>query len=801
MTIETTSPLGGASNEGETSAAPAIDVTPMVARALGLPERSVRTVVGLLAEGATVPFIARYRKEATGGLDEVQIRDIETQRTYFTELEQRRHSILEEINKQGKLTDELRAKIMACTQKSELEDLYLPYKPKRRTRAMIAKEMGLEPLALRILAQPADGDPLAEAKAFVAPDKGVGTAKIALQGARDIVSEVIAERAEVRQFARRLYLETGELVVEKAPEVNGPTKFETWYEFREPVRNIASHRFLAVKRGETENVLRSAIEVDVEVARGEIAVLAKRNGTSPWAAELDQAITDAWKRLISPSVESEVRVELKLSADKSAVDVFASNLRSLLLAAPLGARAVIGIDPGQRTGCKTVVIDSTGRILENTVLFLVQGEDAVARSKRTLAQLLVKYTPYAIAVGNGTHGRETEQFVRDVLKETEQKGVFSVLVNEAGASVYSASDVAREEFPDLDLTVRGAISIARRLQDPLAELVKVDPKAIGVGQYQHDVFQPLLAKKLDEVVESCVNLVGVELNTASAPLLARVAGIGPSIAKRIVGFREVNGRFASRKALMKVTGLGPKTFEQCAGFVRVRDGEHPLDASAVHPERYALVEQMAKDLGVDVAKLVGNDALVAKIDVKKYVQGDVGEPTLKDILAELKKPGRDPRETFEPPAFRDDVRTMDDLKPGMTLEGVVTNVTAFGAFVDIGVHQDGLVHVSQISDRFVKDPSEVVKAGDKLKVRVLEVDMVRKRISLTARSGEGPKGGAFGANANSNNGGNGNRDNRDNRGGYGGNRGGGGNRPGAPPPKAPPQGKFTNNPFERLLKK
>jgi len=793
MTIETQTTTPGAEGASNGSAATnTIDVSPMVAKALGLNERSVRTVVALLADGATVPFIARYRKEATGGLDEVQIRDIETQRTYFTELEQRRASILEEIHKQGKLTDELRAKILGCTQKSELEDLYLPYKPKRRTRAMIAKEMGLEPLALRILAQPLDGDPLEEAKKFVNPEKGVGTAKIALSGARDIVAESLAENADIRQFARKHYLETGVLVVEKAPEVTGPTKFETWYDFREPVKGIASHRFLAVKRGETENVLRSAIEVDVDAARGEIAKVAKRNGASPWAHELDQAITDAWKRLIAPSVESEVRVELKLSADKSAVDVFASNLRSLLLAAPLGARTVIGIDPGQRTGCKTVVIDSTGRLLEHTVLFLVQGEDAIARSKRTLAQLLAKYTPTAIAVGNGTHGRETEQFVRDVLKEVEQKGVFSVLVNEAGASVYSASDVAREEFPDLDLTVRGAISIARRLQDPLAELVKVDPKSIGVGQYQHDVFQPLLAKKLDEVVESCVNLVGVELNTASAPLLARVAGIGPTLAKRIVGFREANGSFVSRKALMKVTGLGPKTFEQCAGFVRVRDGEHPLDSSAVHPERYPLVEQMAKDLGVDVAKLIGNDALVAKIDVKKYVQGDVGEPTLEDILAELKKPGRDPRDTFEPPAFRDDVRTMDDLKPGMTLEGVVTNVTAFGAFVDIGVHQDGLVHISQLADRFVKDPNEVVKAGDKLKVRVLEVDMARKRISLTARSGEGPKQGAFGGNESNN------RDNRDNRGGYGGSRGG---RPGAPPPKASPQGKFTNNPFERLLKK
>jgi uncharacterized protein len=782
--------------ETETGTKFEIDVVPMVAKALGLPERSVRTVAGLLAEGATVPFIARYRKEATGGLDEVQIRDIETQRSYFIELEQRRHTILEEISKQGKLTDELRAKLLACTQKSELEDLYLPYKPRRRTRAMIAREMGLEPLALRILAQPLDGDPAVEARAFVDPDKGVPLAKIALQGARDIVAETLAETASIRQFARNLFLETGVLAVEKAPDVNGPTKFENWYEFREAVKTMASHRFLAVKRGEAENVLRSTLEVDADVARGEIALLAKRNGQSPWSAELDLAIADAWKRLISPSVESEVRVELKLLADKGAVQVFASNLRALLLAAPLGARAVIGIDPGQRTGCKVAVVDSTGKLLEHTVLYLVQGGEATERAKRTLLALVQRFNPAAVAVGNGTHGRETEQFVREVLVESGQKGIFPVLVNEAGASVYSASDVAREEFADLDLTVRGAISIARRLQDPLAELVKVDPKSIGVGQYQHDVFQPLLAKKLDEVVESCVNLVGVELNTASAPLLARVAGIGPSLARRIVGWREANGSFSSRKSLLKITGLGPKTFEQCAGFVRVREGEHPLDASAVHPERYPLVEQMAADLGVDVAKLIGNEALVGKIVPQRYVQGDVGLPTIEDILAELRKPGRDPRAQFEPPSFRDDVRSMEDLKPGMTLEGVVTNVTAFGAFVDIGVHQDGLVHVSQLSDRFVTDPAEVVRPGDKLKVRVLEVDLVRKRISLTARSGEGPRQGAYGK-----------PPERDApRGGSHGPHGPRGDsrgpaRPGGRPAPAAPQGRFTNNPFERLLKK
>ncbi len=775
---------------------PTFDPTAIIAASLSISERSVRSVVEMLAEGATVPFIARYRKEATGGLDEVQIRDIETQRAYVIELEQRRQSILDEIEKQGKLTDDLRAKILKCTQKSELEDLYLPYKPKRRTRAMIAKELGLEPLALRILHQDLTGDPLVDAKAFVSmtEERNVPTVKIALMGARDIVAEVIAETAAVRSLVRNLYLETGMLVVEKAPDVTGPTKFESWYDYREPVKQMASHRFLAVKRGETENVLRSTLEVDADAAKGEIARIAKRNSLSPWALELDAAIADGWKRLIAPSVESEVRVDLKLIADKGAVDVFASNLRALLLAAPLGARTVIGIDPGQRTGCKVAVMDQSGRLLEHTVFYLVQGDDSVERAKKLLATMLVKYNPVAIAIGNGTHGRETDAFVRSVLGE--QKTVFSVLVSESGASVYSASDVAREEFPDLDLTVRGAISIARRLQDPLSELVKVDPKAIGVGQYQHDVFQPLLAKKLEEVVESCVNLVGVELNTASAPLLSRVAGIGSTLAKRIVAYREAHGAFASRKAVTSVTGLGPKTYEQCAGFLRVRDSDNPLDNSAVHPERYALVEKMAKDLSMDVRGLVGNDATVAKIKWNQYVSAEVGEPTLKDILLELRKPGLDPREVFEAPTFRDDVRTMEDLKPGMALDGVVTNVTAFGAFVDIGVHQDGLVHVSQLSDRFVKDPAEVVKPGDKLKVRVLEIDLVRKRISLTAKSGEGPKQGAYGKDApvrpNAPGGGGDRRKPMHN------NQGRAGSAPAPAPAKS---GSFTNNPFERLLKK
>ncbi|MBI5496831.1 MAG: RNA-binding transcriptional accessory protein [Deltaproteobacteria bacterium] len=767
------------------TASPPYNPVPAIAVALQLPAPSVASVVALLEGGATVPFIARYRKEATGGLDEVQIRNIEEKRAYVLELEARRATILDEIGKQGKLTDALRQRILAAGQKQELEDLYLPYKPKRRTRAMIARERGLEALGLRMLAQPPDGNPETEAAAYVDAAKEVPDVKAALQGARDIVAETASESADVRTFARSLFLDEGEVTVEKAPDITAPTKFEMYYDFREPCRTIPSHRFLAVRRGEVENVLRVRLAVDEDKAQRELARLMKRDARSPWAAQMDQALAEAWKRLIAPSVETDVRVDLKLRADREAVDIFAQNLRALLLAAPLGPRAVIGIDPGQRTGCKVAVVDQTGKLLDHTLLMLVQGEGALHKSEAILLGLVERFKPVAIAVGNGTHGRETESFVRDVLKKSAQQGIFPVMVNEAGASVYSASDVAREEFPDLDLTVRGAISIARRLQDPLAELVKVDPKSIGVGQYQHDVFQPLLSKKLDEVVESCVNQVGVDINTASASLLKYVAGIGPSLAKKIVEYRNQKGAFASRAKVKEVSGLGPRAFEQCAGFLRIRGGAHPLDASAVHPERYALVEQMARDLGVEVGALVGNAELARRIEWKKYVTPEVGEPTLRDILDEMKKPGRDPRAEFAPPAFRDDVRTMEDLKPGMTLEGVVTNVTAFGAFVDIGVHQDGLVHVSQLSDKFIKDPKEVVQAGDKLKVRVLEIDMVRKRIALTARQGEGPKGGAFGK-----------REDGAPRRGPGEKRGNDGPRP----PSSTGAG-FANRPFEALLKR
>ncbi len=771
------------------------DPVPQLASELGLPISSVQAVVKLLVEGATVPFIARYRKEATGGLDEVQIRAIEERRVYLVELEERRASVLEEIGKQGKLTPELEKKIRAATTKAEVEDLYAPFKPKRRTRAMIAKERGLEPLAdsiwkLGLAAAEASSAeaPDAAAAKFVDLKKEVPDVAAALAGARDICAERIADTAEIRKHVRDTMANEGRLAVTKVKELaDKPTKFDTYASYEEPVHSMPSHRVLAIRRGEAENVLRANLLVETEKVVSEIGRKVGI-GKGPWATELEKAATDAYKRLLAPSSEVDVRVEIKMRADREAVTVFAQNLRELLLAAPYGTKKVLGIDPGQRTGCKCAVVDETGKLVDHTTIYIVQGDSALDKARATLKQLFAKHDLRAVAVGNGTHGRETEAFVRDVLAAEGKKDLLVVPVSEAGASVYSASDVAREEFPDLDLTVRGAISIARRLQDPLAELVKIDPKSIGVGQYQHDVSATLLEKKLDEVVESCVNLVGVELNTASAPLLARVSGIGPSIAKRIVEHRNDKGAFESRKSLLDVSGIGPRTFEQCAGFVRVHGGKHPLDASAVHPERYGLVERIAQDLGVPVTKLIGDAQLVSKIDAKKYIAGDVGQFTLDDIVAELKKPGRDPRKDFVPPAFRDDVRTMEDLKEGMTLEGVVTNVTAFGAFVDIGVHQDGLVHVSELADRFVKDPATVVKVGDKIKVRVLEVDLQRKRIRLSAKSGSPTSSSSSSS---------------DRHGRPGQPDAGGGQR--RPPvrnqgPSQPrePEKKFTYNPFEKL---
>ncbi|MBI2565497.1 MAG: RNA-binding transcriptional accessory protein [Candidatus Schekmanbacteria bacterium] len=710
------------------------DPIEIISTALTLPRAGVAAVVQLLNAGATVPFIARYRKEVTGSLDEVQIRAIQERVAYLIELEERRTTILDSITAQGKLTPELAAQIAGCDTKAALEDVYLPYKPKRRTRATIARERGLEPLAMRILEQSPAADPDAEAATYVDAVKDVPDSGSALAGARDIVAEIVAERAEVRATVRTSMARDGVLVSAAVPDATAePTKFEQYYDFREPLATIPSHRYLAIQRGERDGVLRSAIELDTEALISSVLRLAGMRRESPYASHLEAAVRDGFKRLLLPSVESDVRVDAKMQADRDAVDVFASNLRSVLMAAPLGERSVVGIDPGLRTGCKSVAVDATGKFLETITIYpTIPG--GVERARADLLRFLARHKPYAVAVGNGTGGRETFAFVREILAAAHLDNVITVQVNEAGASVYSASDIAREEFPDLDLTIRGAISIARRLQDPLAELVKLDPKAIGVGQYQHDVHQPLLHRKLEEVVESCVNLVGVELNTASAPLLARVSGIGPALARKVVRHRETAGAFRSRRELLDVSGLGPRTFEQAAGFLRVANGEHPLDASAVHPERYELVERMAVDLGVAVGELVGGTSIADRIPLERYVGADVGLPTLRDIVAELKKPGRDPRDAFEAPRFRDDVREIADLQPGMVLEGVVTNVTNFGAFVDIGVHQDGLVHISQLADRFVKDPSEVVQAGQKIRVRVLEVDLARRRIALSARS-------------------------------------------------------------------
>ncbi|MEN7972195.1 MAG: Tex family protein [Verrucomicrobiota bacterium] len=716
-----------------TTEAPSFDPVPSASKDLNISARQVAAVAKLFAEGNTVPFIARYRKEVHGNLDEVQIMDIQEKLTYYNTLESRRQTILKSIDEQGKLTDELKKKIEACPSKTTLEDLYLPYKPKRRTRAMIAKEKGLDPLAELILGQGASGDPEAEATKFINEEKEVKTADEALAGARDIIAELIAEKAEVRALIREAYFKTG--LIASSPLVSGTdenSKYKDYFDFSQLIDEIPSHRYLAIRRGETEGVLRRKLAIDADPQIERMKTIVEANPASPFFQELEKAILDTYKRLLTTSVEIDVSVEMKMKADRSAVEIFAKNLRSLLLAAPYGEKSVIGIDPGLRTGCKCVAVDATGKYLDTITIYPSQGAEKEKQAKIALSTFIEKHQPQSIAVGNGTAGRETEAFTKSLLKEMKTK-TSVVSVSEAGASVYSASPIAREEFPDLDLTVRGAISIARRLQDPLAELVKVDPKSIGVGQYQHDVYQQLLKDKLDEVVVSCVNHVGVELNTASAPLLSRVAGIGDSLAKKIVDYRNEHGAFKSRKELLDVSGLGPRAFEQAAGFLRIHGGTQPLDASAVHPERYKLVEQIASDLGEPLEKLVGNIEIVKQIKISNYLSADVGELTLKDIIDELNKPGRDPREKFEEVGFREDVMTMKDLKEGMELKGIVTNVTAFGAFVDIGVHQDGLVHISQLADRFVKDPADVVQAGDRIDVRVLEVDLQRKRISLTAK--------------------------------------------------------------------
>ena len=700
------------------------EILARVAADAGVGANQAAAVAKLLADGSTVPFIARYRKEAHGNLDEVQIGKIQDRLAYYNELSERKATILKSIEEQGKLTDELRDKIAGCWQRSALEDLYQPYKPKRRTRAQVAKEKGFEPLA----------DSIWNGAAFSGSDED-------LQYARDIIAERIADMAEVRGCVRTAFATKSKVKSEVAsPKPTEPTKFEQYYEFEEPLATIPSHRYLAIRRGQKEGVLWVKLALDREPVIDDMMALVRKSAAgcakSDCAEQIRLAADDAYKRLLAPSCEIDVSVDKKLEADRAAVEVFAENLRHLLLASPLGEKAVLAIDPGIRTGCKVAMMDSTGKYLGKTVIFPMQKP---AEAEKAIALIVHKYKAEAIAVGNGTAGRETEAFVRATLKKLHEQHPeipipIVVSVSEAGASVYSASEIARKEFPDLDLTVRGAISIGRRLQDPLAELVKIDPKAIGVGQYQHDVQQTLLGAKLDEVVVSCVNGVGVELNTASAPLLERVSGLTPTLAKSIVEWRDENGKFTSREQLKKVKGLGPKTFEQCAGFLRIRGAKNPLDSSAVHPERYALVEKMAADAGLGIGDLVGNSIAAKKIDIRRYITNDVGEPTLKDIVAELIKPGRDPRKAFEPPKFRDDVTKIEDVKEGMKLEGVVTNVTAFGVFVDIGVHQDGLIHVSELSDNFVTDPAKVVKTGDRLSVTVIGVDLPRQRISLSAKS-------------------------------------------------------------------
>jgi uncharacterized protein len=707
----------------------------------GLQKRQVEQTVSLLQEGATVPFIARYRKEITGELDEVQIRLLQERLEYHTELNKRRQAILKSIDEQGKLTAELRQKIESTRQKTELEDLYLPFKPKRRTKASIARERGLEPLAEQLLTAGGSGAPAEQlAEAFVEPELEVLTAADALNGAGHILAEGFADEAAARALVRELTWQQGLFCSQVARGKDGTvSKFEMYYDFSEPIRQIPSHRMLAMRRGEKEDILRLRIEAPEEDILGRLSTLfvPKENR---FAELLREVVADAYNRLLAPSIEVELRLQAKTAADDEAIRVFAENLRNLLLAAPAGSHRVLGVDPGLRTGSKLAAVDATGRFIEHVTIYPHAGGGAKIESARCeLLRLIKAHDIEMVAIGNGTAGREMDQFVRQSIKEAGLK-LQVVMVNEAGASIYSASDIAREEFPDLDLTVRGAISIARRLQDPLAELVKVDPKSIGVGQYQHDVSQAALKKALEEVVESCVNYVGVDLNTASWALLSFVSGIGESLAKAIVRHRDSEGAFAQRKQLLKVARFGKKAYEQAAGFLRIRQAEQPLDNTAVHPERYPLVQQMAADLGVALPELIAQPALLDKIKLEQYVGDDIGLPTLRDILSELKKPGRDPRESFVTTSFREDVQEIKDLQEGMTLNGIVTNVAAFGAFVDIGVHQDGLVHISQLADRFVKDPNQVIKVGQQVQVRVMSVDLQRKRIGLTMRSGELEKG-------------------------------------------------------------
>ncbi len=701
-----------------------------IASDLKIDIKQVKATVELLDEGATVPFISRYRKEITGSLDEVQVITIKNEIERLRQLEQRREAILKSIQGQGKLTPELQQKIIDAQTLSTLEDLYLPYKPKRRTKATVAREKGLEPLAQLILEQKTN-ELFTEALVFVNKELGVEHPDEALQGARDIIAEIISEDAMAREGMRNLFKKTA---IVKSKVIRGKEeegeKFKDYFEWEEALMTCPSHRMLAMRRGEKEDFLILDVVIDDEVAHEQLnrQFVTARNEC---AEQVKLAITDGYKRLLQPSIEAEMRLLTKQTADLKAIQVFADNLRELLLASPLGQKSMLAIDPGFRSGCKVVALNAQGKLLEETVIYPHEPQRRVLDAQHSVMALCAKYELQAIAIGNGTASRETEQFIRSI--EVLPKSIPVIMVSEAGASIYSASEVAREEFADYDLTVRGAVSIGRRLADPLAELVKLDPKSIGVGQYQHDVDQSALKHKLDDVVMSCVNGVGVELNTASKQLLSYVSGIGETLAKNIVDYRNENGAFKSRKELLNVSRMGDKVFEQCSGFLRIRDGVHPLDKSAVHPEAYHIVEKMAADLNCAIDELLNNKELCKKINLTTYVTDTVGIPTLKDIVSELEKPGRDPRKSFEVFSFDESVHRMEDLHEGMRLPGIVTNVTNFGAFVDIGVHQDGLVHISQLSDTFVDDPNLVVKVGQQVWVNVTECDVKRKRIALSMK--------------------------------------------------------------------
>ncbi len=701
-----------------------------IARELNLTPQQVQAAADLLNEGATVPFIARYRKEATGSLDEVAVTAVRDRMTQLQELDKRREAILKSLEERGLLTDDLKDKILAAEAMVALEDIYLPYRPKRRTRATIAKEKGLEPLAHLLYAQ-GETDPLAAAAAFVDPEKGVENAEEALSGGRDIIAEWVNEDQTARARMRDFYASKAVFRTKVIPDKESEgIKYKDYFEWEEEATKAPSHRILAMRRGEKEGFLIMRVlppeEEAVDILDGLFV-----KGEGPASEQVKAAVRDSYKRLLSPSMETEFRLATKKRADEEAIRVFAENLRQLLLAPPLGQKNVLAIDPGFRTGCKVVCLDRQGKLLHHETIFLL-SEKGIAEAGSKIIGLCERLHIEAIAIGNGTAGRETETFIRSLdLSKTIQV----VMVNESGASVYSASEAAREEFPDQDVTVRGSISIGRRLMDPLAELVKIDPKAIGVGQYQHDVDQGDLKMSLDDVVISSVNRVGVEVNTASKQLLAYVSGLGPQLAKGIVEYRNDHGPYRSREGLKQVPRLGPKAFEQAAGFLRIRDGENPLDGSAVHPESYPIVDAMARDLGCSVLDLIGDELLRKKIDLLNYVSEKVGLPTLKDIMAELSKPGRDPREQFEAFHFTEGIEKIEDVKPGMKLPGIVTNITAFGVFVDIGVHQDGLVHISELSDRYVKNPTDVVKVHQPVSVTVLDVDLARKRISLSMKGG------------------------------------------------------------------